>query len=277
MSDERATPHSRDAERCLLGGMLRDNIAINDVVQLVRTENFYFDAHQKVFQGILALNDKANPVDLVTLAEWLREQKYVEDIGGYPYLAELWEAAPTAANVEYYAKIVREKAIVRNLIHAGNEILRDAYDQAQPADELLGDAERKILEVAEIGITGQHVTIQEAIHDAYERIDARAQNTFEAGLTTGYVDIDELTAGLHNSELIILAARPSVGKTAMALNIVRNIIAGDPVRGAPAAGVFFVSLEQARVELAERLLCAQARVDSHKLRKGHSGPMTWTA
>jgi replicative DNA helicase len=271
MSDERATPHHRDAERCLLGGMLRDNVVINDVVQLVRTENFYFDAHQKVFQGILSLNDKANPVDLVTLAEWLREQKYVEDIGGYLYLAELWEAAPTAANVEYYAKIVREKAIIRNLIQAGNEILRDAYDQAQPADELLGDAERKILEVAEIGITGQHVTLQEAIHDAYERIDARAQNTFEAGLPTGYVDIDELTAGLHNSELIILAARPSVGKTAMSLNIVRNIVVGDPVRGAPPAGVFFVSLEQARVELAERLLCAQARVDSHKLRKGHLG------
>jgi replicative DNA helicase len=271
MSDERTTPHSRDAERCLLGGMLRDNVVINDVVQLVRTENFYLDAHQKIFQGILALNDKATPVDLVTLAEWLREQKYVEDIGGYPYLAELWEAAPTAANVEYYAKIVREKAIVRNLIHAGNEILRDAYDQVQPADELLGDAERKILEVAEIGITGQATTLQDAIRDAYERIDARAQNTFESGLPTGFVDIDELTAGLHNSELVILAARPSVGKTAMSLNIVRNIIVGDPVRGVPPAGVFFVSLEQARVELAERLLCAQAKVDSHKLRKGHLG------
>jgi replicative DNA helicase len=271
MSDERTTPHSRDAERCLLGGMLRDNVVINDVIQLVRTENFYFDAHQKIYQGVLALNDKANPVDLVTLAEWLREQKYVEDIGGYPYLAELWEAAPTAANVEYYAKIVREKAIVRNLIHAGNEILRDAYDQSQPADELLGDAERKILEVAELGITGQATTLQEAIRDAYERIDARAQNTFESGLPTGFIDIDELTAGLHNNELVILAARPSVGKTAMALNIVRNIVVGDPVRGAAPAAVFFVSLEQARVELAERLLCAQAKVDSHKLRKGHLG------
>jgi replicative DNA helicase len=271
MSDDRTSPHNRDAERCLLGSMLRDNVVINDVIQLVRTENFYFDAHQKIYLGVLALNDKANPVDLVTLAEWLREQKYVEDIGGFPYLAELWEAAPTAANVEYYARIVREKAIIRNLIHAGNEILRDAYDQAQPADELLGDAERKILEVAELGITGQHVTLQEAISEAYHRIDARASNTIESGLPTGFVDIDELTAGLHNSELVILAARPSVGKTAMALNIVRNIIVGDPIRGVPPAGVFFVSLEQARVELAERLLCAQAKVDSHKLRKGHLG------
>src|SRR5437588_2032824 len=104
MSDERITPHSRDAERCLLGGLLRDNVVINDVVNLVQTENFYFDAHQKIFQGILDLNNKANPVDLVTLAEWLREQKFIEDVGGYAYLGGLWEAAPTAANVEYYAK-----------------------------------------------------------------------------------------------------------------------------------------------------------------------------
>src|SRR6516162_5055342 len=170
MADDRTTPHSRDAERCLLGGMLRDNIAINDVIQLVRTENFYFDAHQKIFQGVLALNDKANPVDLVTLAEWLREQKYVEDIGGYAYLGELWESAPTGANAEYYARIVREKAIVRNLITAGTEILRDAYDQAQPADELLGGAERKILEIAEKGIAGQTYTLQQAIDQAYDRI-----------------------------------------------------------------------------------------------------------
>jgi replicative DNA helicase len=271
MADDRTTPHSRDAERCLLGSMLRDNVVINDVINLVKTDNFYFDAHQKIWEGILALNDKASPVDLVTLAEWLREQKYVEDIGGYPYLAELWEAAPTAANVEYYARIVREKAIVRTLIHAGNEILRDAYDQAQPADELLGDAERKILEVAELGVTGHATRLEDAIREAYERIDARAANTIAAGLPTGYIDIDELTAGLHNSELIILAARPSVGKTAMSLNIVRNVIVGDQVRGVPPAGVFFVSLEQARVELAERLLCAQAKVDSHKLRKGHLG------
>src|SRR5436305_3288770 len=205
-ADDRTTPHSRDAERCLLGGMLRDNVVINDVIQLVRTENFYFDAHQKIYQGVVALNDKASPVDLVTLAEWLREQRYVEDIGGYPYLAELWEAAPTAANVEYYAKIVREKAIVRNLIHASNEILRDAYDQVQPADELLGDAERKILEVAELGVTGQATRLEDAIKEAYERIDARAANTIAAGIPTGFVDIDDLTAGLHNSDLVILAA-----------------------------------------------------------------------
>jgi replicative DNA helicase len=268
--DERTTPHSRDAERCLLGSMLRDNAVIGDVLQIVRLENFYFDAHQKIFQGITSLYDKAHPVDLVTLAEWLREQKYIEDIGGYAYLGELWESAPTAANAEYYARIVRDKAIVRNLITAGTEILRDAYDQAQPADELLEASERKILDVAQLGITGQTATLVEAMGEAFDRIDARTQKDYvESGLPTGYLDIDEMTAGLHNSELIILAARPSVGKTAMALNICRNVVVGDSVRGVPPVPVFFVSLEQSRVELAERLLCAQARVDSHKLRKGH--------
>src|SRR5947209_6560905 len=200
---ERTTPHSRDAERCLLGSMLRDNAVIGDVLQIVRQENFYFDAHQKIFQGITALYDKANPVDLVTLAEWLREQKYVEDIGGYAYLGELWEAAPTAANAEYYAKIVRDKAIVRNLITAGTEILRDAYDQTQPADELLESSERKILDVAQRGLTGQTLTLEEALSQAYDRIDARnmGEQRSISGLSTGFLDLDEITAGLQNSEM----------------------------------------------------------------------------
>jgi replicative DNA helicase len=272
LPEQRTSPHSREAERCLLGSMFRDNAVIGDVLQIVRQENFYSDAHQKIFQGITALYDKAHPVDLVTLAEWLREQKYVEDIGGYAYLGELWESAPTAANAEYYARIVRDKAIVRNLITAGNEILRDAYDQVQPADELLEASERKILDVAQLGITGQTLTLVEAMGEAFDRIDARTQKDYtESGLPTGYLDLDEITAGLHNSELVILAARPSVGKTAMALNVVRNIIAPDAVRKSAPVPVFFVSLEQSRVEIAERLLCAQARVDSHKLRKGMLG------
>jgi replicative DNA helicase len=272
LPEQRTSPHSREAERCLLGSLFRDNAVIGDVLQIVRQENFYSDAHQKIFQGITSLYDKAHPVDLVTLAEWLREQKFVEDIGGFAYLGELWESAPTAANAEYYARIVRDKAIVRNLITAGNEILRDAYDQVQPADELLEASERKILDVAQLGITGQTLTLVEAMGEAFDRIDARTQKDYtESGLPTGFLDLDEITAGLHNSELVILAARPSVGKTAMALNVVRNIIAPDAVRKSAPVPVFFVSLEQSRVEIAERLLCAQARVDSHKLRKGMLG------
>ena len=262
---ERLPPQSREAERSVLGSLLRDNSVISVVVQLLRTEDFYADAHQKIYQAIVSLHDKSGqPVDVVLLAEELKQRGQIEDIGGYTYLAELWDAAPTAANAEYYAKIVRDRAQVRNLIHASTEILRDAYEQAQPADELVAQAERKILDVAQMGNTGQTITLEEALALAYDRIDKR--NTGEAmsisGLSTGYADLNEITAGLQDSELIIVAARPSVGKTSFALNLVRNIAVDE---GHPA---FFVSLEQSRIELAERLLCCQARVDSHKLRKG---------
>jgi replicative DNA helicase len=262
---ERLPPQSREAERSVLGSMLRDNLVIGDILQILRGDNFYADAHQKIYHAIVTLYDKGHPADLVTLAELLKEQQYIEDIGGYSYLAELWDAAPTAANAEYYARIVRDKAVVRSLVHAGTEILRDAYDQALPADELLEGAERKILDIAQLGVTGQTYTLAQAITDAYERIDTRQQQDQMSisGLSTGFIDLDEKTAGLQNSELIILAARPSVGKTAFALNVIRHIAVEDE------QPVFMVSLEQSRIELAERLLCCQARVDSHKLRKGH--------
>ena len=170
---DRLPPQSRDAERSVLGRMLRDNPVIGDVVQIVRADNFYLDAHQKIFQAIASIYDRGHPVDLVLLADLLKEQKYIEDVGGYGYLAELWDAAPTAANAEYYARIVRDKAQVRSLIHASTEILRDAYDQSEPADQMLEQAERKILDIAQMGVTGQTTTLQEALREAYDRIDDR--------------------------------------------------------------------------------------------------------
>jgi len=260
---ERLPPQNRDAERSVLGSMLRDNGMIGDVIMILRAEHFYADAHQKIYSAITGKYDKGHPVDLVVLAEELKQRGQIEDIGGYGYLSELWDAAPTAANAEYYAKIVRDRALVRSLIHASTEILRDAYDQVQPADDLLQAAERKVFEIASSGIVGQTYTLGEAMNDAFMRLDqlALGEKT-NTGLPTGYVDLDEITSGLINSELVIVAARPSVGKTAIALNIVRNIVVDSKE---PA---FFVSLEQARIELAERLLVCQARVDSHKLRKG---------
>jgi replicative DNA helicase len=261
---DRLPPQNLDAERSVLGSMLRDNDVIDVVTQLITAESFYLDAHRKIFQAISDLRDKGGqPVDLVILAEELIKRNQMEDVGRAPYLAELWDAAPTAANAEYYAKIVRDKAIVRSLIHAGTEILRDAYQQNQPAEELLEGAERKILDVAQVGVTGQTITLEQAIAETYRRIDDRASGKQQAGgLPTGFADLDEITAGLHDGELIIIAARPSVGKTSFALGITRNIIVKEK------AAVFFVSLEQSRIELAERLLCAQSRVDSHRLRKG---------
>lgn len=264
--EERLPPQNREAERSVLGSMLRENTVIGDVVQILRSEHFYVFAHQKIYEAITTLYvDRGHPADLVTLADHLKEQQLVEDTGGYAYLMELWDAAPSAANAEYYARIVRDKALVRNLIHACTEIQKDSQDQVMPADELLDNAERKILDIAQMGITGQTTTLQHALKEAYDRIDSRTQRDHMSisGLATGYIDLDNLTAGLQNSELVIVAARPSVGKTSFALNVIRHIVVEEN------APIFFVSLEQSRIELAERLLCCQARVDSHRLRKGH--------
>lgn len=262
---DRLPPHNREAEQSVLGSMLRDNASINDLLQLLRKDDFYADAHQKIFETIVSLHDRGGqPVDLVLLAEELKKRGYLDDVGGYAYLGELWDATPTAANAEYYAQIVRDKSLVRNLIRAGNDILGDAYKQSMPADQLIESAERQILEVATKGIVGKLYTLDEAIQDTYDRIDQRTQGSEMAasGLLTGFTDLDDLTAGLHRSELVIIAARPSVGKTAFSLSLARHIVVNEK------EPVFFVSLEQSRVELAERLLCAQAKVDSHRLRKG---------
>jgi replicative DNA helicase len=194
--------------------MLRDNVVIGDVVQIIHAESFYLDAHQKIFNAIKAIYDRGHPVDAVVLAEELKQRGDIENVGGYPYLGELWNAAPTAANAEYYARIVRDRAVVRNLIHASTEILRDAYDQSSSADELLESAERRVMEVAQLGITGQTFTLEQALQDAYDRIDARTtgDKMTSSGLRMGFTDLDEITAGLQNSEMIIVAARPSVGK-----------------------------------------------------------------
>jgi replicative DNA helicase len=263
---DRLPPQSIEAERSVLGSMLRDNHVINDVVRYVNTDNFYLDAHQKIFAAIHGIYNDGHPVDLLILSDKLGQLKQLEDVGRTEYLAELWNAAPTAANAEYYAKIVRDRSIVRSLIHASTEILRDAYDQAQPAEEMLGGAERKILEIAEKGVTSHTTTLLDALGEAYTRIDqrmGRKDPNAISGVGSGFIDLDSLTAGFQPNELIILAARPSVGKTAFALNIVRHAVVNDRLP------VLFVSLEQSRIEIAERLLAAQARVDSFKLRKGH--------
>jgi replicative DNA helicase len=265
MPADRLPPQSREAEKGVIGSVLRDNVVLHEVGQIIRPDNFYFDAHQKIFQAISDLYQDGKPVDLVILFETLKSRKQLEDVGGPSYLAELWEAAPTAANAEYYARIVRDKAVIRNLIHTNTELLRDAYDGVIGADELLGMAERKILEIAEKGTTGETKTLGEALTEAFDRLDSKAgkDNMAISGIPTGYVELDNITAGLHNNELVIIAARPSVGKTAFALNIIRHIVVEEKIP------VFFVSLEMAKIELAERLLCCQARVNSHNVRKGH--------
>lgn len=266
-SPERLPPHNREAERGVLGSMLRDNECIPEVVQICKAEHFYVFAHQKIFEAIAALMERGVPADPVTLANYLKETGLIEDAGGYGYIVELWEAAPSAGNTKYYADIIRQQALIRHLIHACDDLASDAFDQSRPAQELLDNAERRILEIAEMGVTGDTKTLEEAIKEAYTRLDARKKkgNQEYSGIPTGYIELDTLTAGFQESELIVIAARPSVGKTAFALNILRHMTVDE---GIPA---LFVSLEQSRIEIAERLLCNQARIKSDRLRKGHLG------
>lgn len=267
----RVPPHSVDAERCVIGSMLRDNGVIGDVNIILKPEhsdeNFYNDANRRIFKLVSKLYNDGKAVDLVILGNALHESGEIQDVGGYEYLARIYDETPTAANATYYAQIVRDKAIIRGLIHSGTEIVRDAYDQVSPAVELLEGAERKILQIAEWGVAGETISIKDAIHEAYDRMEARESREggldHVSGLPSGYLDLDNITAGLQDSELIIVAARPSVGKTAITLNIMRNVAVD---YGFP---VFFASLEQSRIELAERLLCCEAKVDGQKLRKGH--------
>ncbi|MEI7852870.1 MAG: replicative DNA helicase [Planctomycetota bacterium] len=260
----RLLPQSLDSERSVLGSMFRSNDVIGDVVQILNVDNFYSDAHQKIYKAMIVLYEAGKPVDLVVLTEALKLANQIDDVGGYGALAELWDAAPTAANAVHYAHIVRDRSIVRSLINVGNEILRDAYDQVGPADELLHQATGKMLDVAERGVTGRVYGMDKMLEETFDRIDQRQTRggSSISGISSGYPDLDEVTAGFQNSEMIIIAARPSVGKTAFALNLIRNIAVDEK------STVLFCSLEQSRVEIVERLLCSHARVDAQKLRKG---------
>lgn len=190
MSDslaERLPPQNRDAERGVLGGILRDPDTLPTVQQVIVADNFYFDAHRKIYQAICDLANEGQPVDLVLLFDKLRKNKQLEDVGGKEYLVDLWESVPTGANAEYHAQLVREAAMIRGLIHASNEILRDAYDRTQSADELVAQAERRIMDIAKAGIVGETKPLTEIITEAYQRIDARVgkENLSISGISTG--------------------------------------------------------------------------------------------
>jgi replicative DNA helicase len=265
MNPDKLPPQNLDAERAVLGSMLRDNTVIDDVRLLVGRESFYTDAHQRIFSAIVALHDAGLRVDLVTLAEELHRRKDTENIGGPAYLAELWDAAPTSANAEHYARIVREKGMARALIHVSNEILRDAYDQVQPAEELVAAAEQKIFAIAESAVVSDVADAAQAVGEFLDHVDACQEKRGQAGgIATGFIDLDKKIGGLQPSALVLIAARTSVGKTtlgaALALRFLQSGLA-----------VFFASLEQSRMELVQRMVCALAKVDSHHLREGLLG------
>jgi replicative DNA helicase len=263
---DRVPPQSIEAEKGVLGSILLDSRCLDDLVPLVRPDYFYREAHRKIYQTIAQMYEqRSGGIDTLTVAERLRAAAMLDDVGGAAYLGEVIESVPHAANALHYAEIVREKAVLRNLIHASTEILRDAYDEHRPPGELLAEAERRVFSVLEQQENVDTLQISELLHAAFDRITQRLERGqgMISGLATGFIELDHLTSGFQDSELLILAARPSVGKTALAVNIAEHAAMDE---GAP---VLFVSLEQSSLELAERLLCARARIDGHRLRNGY--------
>jgi len=258
---ERLPPFDRDAERCVLGSLIRDNEVIPDILGIVAANAFYHDAHAKIYGAAVDCWSSGGRVDLVILANELRSRGHSEDIGGPAYLADLLECAPTAANAEYYAAIIRDKATLRKMIHLCTEICRDAYDQVGDVDELVSYAQREFLNVQGDTRRARTVIMSDLISEVENEIDRRSQHKGEVtGIPTGLLDLDLLTSGFHPGELAIIAARPSIGKTALAVNVCIN--ASDNY-----ASVLF-NLEMARMELGTRILCGASGVNSQAVRSG---------
>ena len=259
---DRLPPQNLEAERGVLGSLLLDPLMCDEVALELRADDFYADANQKLYRQILALHDEGKRIDTTLLVERLRQAGELEAVGGTAYLAEVLQAVPYAANVMHYAEIVRQKAILRALIHASTEILRDAWEPGMEVRDAVNQAEEKIFAVRDSRTNDQVFNIHDVLVEAFERIDARLERGEGGGVPTGFRDLDALTGGLHGSELIVLASRPSMGKTALATNVAEYVAieAGVPT--------LFVSLEMARLELAQRLLCSQGRIDASKFRSG---------
>jgi replicative DNA helicase len=263
----RLPPQSLEAEESVLGGVLLDNTAIDRVLEFVRPDDFYREAHRRIFRAMLTLAERNEPADLVTLAETLRQRGELQDVGGAAYLAELAERVPTAANVNHYARIVREKAILRALIGTATEIATAGYQDQRDVKDLLDRAEQSIFAISEREVKPAFVRIDALMNDTFKIVEKlHQQKQAVTGVTSGYADLDRLTAGLQPSDLIIIAGRPSMGKTAFVLNIAANAA----LRSGTGVAVF--SLEMSKEQLALRMLCSEARVDLARVRTGHLAP-----
>ena len=263
-------PQNLEAEQSVLGGLLLDNFALNTVLELLETSDFYSEAHRKIFSSIVELSNRNEPCDLITLSNILKDQKRIEQVGGTAYLASLVDNVPSAVNIAYYAKIIKEKSILRRLIGTATEILNKSYDAGMDIDSVLDEAEHAIFEISENKIRPSFYPIRDIIKDSFKTIERLyAKKELVTGVATGFDKIDDITSGLQKSDLIIIAGRPSMGKTAFALNIAQYAALE---MGVPVA---IFSLEMAKEQLATRMLAAEARVDSQRLRKGFLGETDW--
>jgi len=263
---ERTLPHNLEAERSVLGAILVHNDAFNLAAQTIDAHDFFRDAHRRIFDKMVALNERGHAIDFVTLKEELQRSSELDDVGGPAYIASLADGVPRATNVEYYARIVKEKATLRNLIFAANKILTNAYEADQEPDLILDQAESAIFSVAEDKLRSGFMPMRDLVKESFPKIEQLfEQRRLVTGVPTGFVDLDEMTRGLQPSDLIIIAARPSMGKTSLALNIAQHVAMQPNLT----VGVF--SLEMSKESLFIRLLTSEAQIDGHRLMSGAIG------
>jgi replicative DNA helicase len=267
---ERTPPHDVAAEQCVLGGMLISKDAISDVMEVIRPQDHYRPAHQLVHEAVLELYGRGEPADAVTVADLLTKRGELGRIGGGTYLHTLIASVPTAANAGYYARIVRERAILRRLVEAGTRIVQLGYNGDGDADELVDRAEAEIYGVTERRVSEDYLPLAEIMPGALDEIEAiGSRGGVMTGVPTGFADLDALTNGLHPGQMIVIAARPAIGKSTLALDLAR---AATVKHGLPT--VIF-SLEMSRNEITMRLLSAEARVPLHAMRTGQMGEEDW--
>jgi replicative DNA helicase len=264
---DRGLPASPDAERSILGGILLDNFLQNEAAAALKAEHFYLDSHRRIYQRMLDLNEFGKPIDIISLADELGRHKELESVGGVAYLTSLTDGVPRRQSIEHYIRLVKDKALLRGLIHAANGMITKALDQEDETAEVLDSAEASLFALTEARIGQDLMALKDIVKESFP---GGLDTLYEAGrritgVETHYVDLDELTSGFQASDLVIIAARPSMGKTALAINMAENvsIIGGQPV------AIF--SLEMSREALLRRMLCSQSRVDSHKFRTGFLG------
>ncbi|HLR08672.1 MAG TPA: replicative DNA helicase [Bacillota bacterium] len=269
--NDRTPPHNIEAEQAVLGAIFLEPEAFATASEILRPEDFYRASHQRIFETMLKLSDKGEPIDLVTVTTALSNEKKLDEAGGVSYLSDLAESVPTAANISHYSKIVEEKALLRRLIRTATDIVTKSYTNEDDVDDVLNEAEKRILEVSHRQHTGAFRSIKDVLIEVYDNIEQLHQRDADVtGIATGFRDLDQITSGFQRNDFIIIAARPSVGKTAFALNIAQNVaINSDEI-------VAIFSLEMGAEQLVSRMLCAEGNIDAQRLRTGRLEEDDWS-
>lgn len=263
-------PHSDEAEKAVLGSMLSSKEAVSKTIQWLKPDHFYKDAHSKIFSVMLSLFEDNQPIDTVSLIEALNKQKDLDSVGGAYFVTGLVELVPTPAHAERYSRIVLEKSLLRRLINMSHEISKEAYDDSREIDEILDNVEKGLFNITQNRLKGGFTHIEPILQETFEKLDyLSSKKGTVIGVPSGLIDLDEITSGFQDSDLIIIAGRPGMGKTALALTLLRNASIENKV------GVGMFSLEMANHQLAMRLLCAEGRVDSHLVRTGNLPKSHW--